>query len=981
MKAIIKLIVFLLRNLCKCFLFMYNVNVRGSTIMKMKRFLKYSLAVALVFGSVGTLAACNNNETAENNESEQYKIYKLAVSSGYEGTYEQWLATIKGDKGDKGNDGHTPVITIESDGYWYIDGTSTNVMATGAVGQAGKDGATWHTGTIDPVATVGKTGDLYFNTDKKTIYVKTSEGWGEPITSIKDGVDGQAPSIEIRNGYWWLNGYNTNVKALGSNGEDGHTPVISIAQNGNWFIDGVDSGVRATARDGKDGQEVELRVNGTHVQWKYKNSNVWQDLVALDELKGVDGKDGATWINGDGNPNNAVISDSKVGDIYFDNLTKSIYMYTGNSELSPWEFQVDIDAEFKLVLNDGLYKGRYSGYDFELEITNKEITSFNIIGLPVDLEFEIPTYEIINNIVHFSVGVEGNDDPMTIQFVLKDNNILVEYCEENEVELLKGTYFDFGSDSHSSLTLTDDSFALYYEGYSFTGTWGIDGFVEENGNKVYRIALISDDLTTVVEVSYFTRMLSVKDFELNFVNKEYSSGENTYAISYDDENDEYYLAVDGEEPFKIYPTYFKDVKYLLFVEYRDSKLLFNYLSGEVISVTKGQKFFAGNVVTINDNGENLLYRYRNNKLELIDNNVLKLVYGNYRYTVNYTQERVLVRLNGADDILLTFAFDDLVNANESMYVYDNNNGLKVNIAFNSDLTVNNIEVIEYVNCDSEASLLSAIESKIKYINITSSFKVSASVVIREGDFVIDLGGNVISSGSEYINNPILLIQDDYNSVMNVTVKNGYIGNFNDNKELVKTDTNRGYTLSRVGMAVHGGPNVEVIIDSVHAAGYETGFTSQGLEEYAGGNVFISNSHFYSTMNDPRDGAGAYLPGYATYVIENSTFVGATGLYIKSGDVTLTNCTVIGTGDAIDPIYSGGGYWPTGSAVVVDSAYGYVKPTDVHIVGGTYTSNNNYGIQEIITKPSNVEIMEKYSTIVIDNTAVITGEAGQTSLLD
>jgi hypothetical protein len=34
--------------------------------------------------------------------------YMIAVREGFEGTVEEWLASLKGEKGDKGNDGHTP---------------------------------------------------------------------------------------------------------------------------------------------------------------------------------------------------------------------------------------------------------------------------------------------------------------------------------------------------------------------------------------------------------------------------------------------------------------------------------------------------------------------------------------------------------------------------------------------------------------------------------------------------------------------------------------------------------------------------------------------------------------------------------------------------------------------------------------------------------------------------------------------------------
>ena len=38
------------------------------------------------------------------------------------------------------------------------------------------------------------------------------------------------------------------------------------------------------------GNEIEIRNNGTALQWRYINQNDWNDLVPLEDLKGKDGK-------------------------------------------------------------------------------------------------------------------------------------------------------------------------------------------------------------------------------------------------------------------------------------------------------------------------------------------------------------------------------------------------------------------------------------------------------------------------------------------------------------------------------------------------------------------------------------------------------------------------------------------------------------------------------------------------------------------
>ena len=110
--------------------------------MKKKLFFVLPFFISLFCFS---LSSCNNNELdnvqEEKNESEStqiaernsdddkiHQIYLQALDSGYEGTYEEWLASIKG------KDGHTPIITIGENGNWYVDNVDTNVKARGIDG-------------------------------------------------------------------------------------------------------------------------------------------------------------------------------------------------------------------------------------------------------------------------------------------------------------------------------------------------------------------------------------------------------------------------------------------------------------------------------------------------------------------------------------------------------------------------------------------------------------------------------------------------------------------------------------------------------------------------------------------------------------------------------------------------------------------------------------------------------------------------------
>ena len=50
----------------------------------------------------------------------------------------------------------------------------------------------------------------------------------------------------------WLASIKGEPGKDGVNGEDGHTPEITIGENGNWFVDGVDTGVSAQGSTSKD---------------------------------------------------------------------------------------------------------------------------------------------------------------------------------------------------------------------------------------------------------------------------------------------------------------------------------------------------------------------------------------------------------------------------------------------------------------------------------------------------------------------------------------------------------------------------------------------------------------------------------------------------------------------------------------------------------------------------------------------------------
>ena len=214
----------------------------------------------------------------------------------------------QGIQGVKGEDGHTPIITIQN-GYWYIDGVNTNQSANGISGATGNG-----ISNIAKTSTEGlvDTYTITYTNGTTTTFTVTNGAQGIQGIQGVPGKDGHSPVITIQDGYWYIDGVNTNevvgegVKGdtgngisdisktkteglvdtytitftngdtttftvtngaagaqgqqgiqgiQGEKGEDGHTPVITI-QNGNWYIDGVDSGKSAEGIKGDTGNGI-----------------------------------------------------------------------------------------------------------------------------------------------------------------------------------------------------------------------------------------------------------------------------------------------------------------------------------------------------------------------------------------------------------------------------------------------------------------------------------------------------------------------------------------------------------------------------------------------------------------------------------------------------------------------------------------------------------------------------------------------------
>ena len=111
--------------------------------------------------------------------------------------------------------------------------------------------------TFNPTVPSGTTPIELVNLQDGSTYYKIT---GTP------GQDGVTPHIDSTSGNWFIGTTDTGVHAEGpagqdgSDGADGHSPVLAIDSNGYWTIDGASTGVKAQGPAGQDG------TNGTNGQ-------------------------------------------------------------------------------------------------------------------------------------------------------------------------------------------------------------------------------------------------------------------------------------------------------------------------------------------------------------------------------------------------------------------------------------------------------------------------------------------------------------------------------------------------------------------------------------------------------------------------------------------------------------------------------------------------------------------------------------------
>ncbi|MBQ3063291.1 MAG: hypothetical protein IJC99_00600 [Clostridia bacterium] len=122
------------------------------------------------------------------------------------------------------------------------------VSCAGPAGEQGLQGIQGEKGDPGSVVTIGDDGYWYIDGVKTNVKAAGAAGASGSVVTIGD------------DGYWYIDGVKTNVKAAGAAGASGS--VVTIGDDGYWYIDGVKTNVKAEGAAGAPGSVVTIGDDG-----------------------------------------------------------------------------------------------------------------------------------------------------------------------------------------------------------------------------------------------------------------------------------------------------------------------------------------------------------------------------------------------------------------------------------------------------------------------------------------------------------------------------------------------------------------------------------------------------------------------------------------------------------------------------------------------------------------------------------------------
>ena len=154
----------------------------------------------------------------------------------------------------------------------------------------GENGKSILSGNNPPDANFGNNGDFFIDLSSFNLYGPKNNGnWGQPIANLKgvDGKDGITPKINIKDGYWTINGERTNQKAILD------APTISISEDGFWVINNEKTNKKAIGENGVT-PKIEIKDGFWYINGQKTNQKAQGDNGKTPKIKI---KDGFWYIN------------------------------------------------------------------------------------------------------------------------------------------------------------------------------------------------------------------------------------------------------------------------------------------------------------------------------------------------------------------------------------------------------------------------------------------------------------------------------------------------------------------------------------------------------------------------------------------------------------------------------------------------------------------------------------------------------------
>lgn len=259
---------------------------------------------------------------------------------------------------------------------------------------------------------------------------------------------------------------------------------------------------------------------------------------------------------------------------------------------------------------------------------------------------------------------------------------------------------------------------------------------------------------------------------------------------------------------------------------------------------------------------------------------------------------------------------------------------------------------EPVKAQNEDEFMNAIGNNCDEVILENSISLSDSIVI-DYDTVLNLNGNTLA-----------IMNLDICGGAAVTIRNGTISGLKNCSVNIygSSDANKPTTVTvEENSRINTGSGIRIL--GVKTENGEEG-TNGSCDVELRGEVMTKRSPCVLVSDKLREAAdvtvkinGAELQsgketsvkinGCAQVLIDGADITGTTGIVIRAGVVRITNSSIKGTGDAIEPAASKDGN--TGDGILLESNAGYPGGMKLQLgEGNTISSTNGYALQCIET---------------------------------